>query len=111
MEVHRDICDGKSVVYTFATVFGDANETFMNAVAVADADYLAAHLLYAEATLRSPENREVTSRSPTSSLHIHAAASAALQIGTEDGKYSADFKFGEFWGESKSLRMYTDQVR
>jgi hypothetical protein len=111
MGVHRDICDGNSAVYTFGTVFGDASESFMNAVAVADADYLAAHLLYAEATLRSPENREVTSRSPTSSLHIHAAASAALQIGTEDGTYSGSFKFGEFCGESKSLRMYTDQAR
>lgn len=108
MRVHRDICDGKSVVYTFGTVFGDADETFMNAVAVADADYLAAHVLYAEATLRSPENREVISRSPASSSRIHAAARAVLQIGLEDGTYSGSFKFGEFCGESKSLRMYSD---
>lgn len=110
MRVHRGICDARFVVYTFARAF--QGESSVTAVAVADAgSFAAASRLYAEGTLRSPGNREITAKSSTSSFRIHAAAIAALPIDLEDGTYQSHFAFGELCGEDKAPRMYTDQVQ
>lgn len=110
MRVQRGLCDAKFVTYTFASAF--QGESSVTALAVADAgSYAADSRPYAEATLRSPGNREITAKSPTSSFRMHTTAIAALPIDLEDGTYQSSFAFGELCGEDKAPRMYTDRVQ
>jgi hypothetical protein len=111
MKVHRSLCDNSSIVYTFGTTLQNEVST-MTAIAVADVgDYRARDSrLYAEATVTSPENREITARSPANPLRIHVAAIAPLDIGLEDGTYKSSYRFGEFCGGSAAPRLFTDRV-
>lgn len=106
IETHRDLCDPESTVYTVGMVLQSTSE--ITAVAVADGDYHSGgSRLYAVATLRSPEKREMVAKSPASSFRTYAAAAAPLEIGTEDGNYQGDFTFGEFCGNENTLRLFT----
>jgi hypothetical protein len=108
MRFHRDVCDSKSAIYTFGTLL--KGQSAVTAVAVADRNYTAGDSrLYAHATLRSPESREISAKSPTLPIRVHAAAVAALPIGIEDGSYQSTFEFGEFCGEDKIPRILTDK--
>jgi hypothetical protein len=107
IKVHRGICNHNSLVYSFEMLL--TGHGSMTAIAVAD-DFNPAgqRHLYAEASLSSPDGRHVSAQSPASSYRIHAAAIAALQIEAEDGTYQSSYKFGEFCGEDKVPRTYTD---
>jgi hypothetical protein len=108
MRVHRDLCDFRSTVYTFGIVL--KTNSSMTAVAVAYGDYHSGEShLYAEATLRSPENREIVAKAPANSIRTYAAAAAPLEIGIEDGSYHGSFTFGEFCGNEGAPRLYTER--
>lgn len=96
------------MVYGYATTLHSISS--MTAVALTDGSYYAGESqLYAAATVKSPEGREVVAKSPAGSFRIHAIAVATVQIEAEDGTYQSNFRFGEICGAGKAPLLQTDR--